>query len=376
MLNEDIRFEVEKCSRCEICWNTCPAYISTGEEAFTPQGKIETAGKMLNEVELQGLENDAAYQCSLCSACEQACLIEVKVTEIVKYLRLKLDELGRTPKRFKYMFENIMSLGSVLRESSSARTKWLEGDIKLTPNAETLYLTGCVVAYRLGEVARSTSRILNHAGLDFTILGEKEKCCGLTFLEFGKIEEVEKLAIENINRIEEAGVKRVIVSCASCYDMYKNFYPKIYRKPKFEVEHISQTIYRLIKNGGLKLGGKSPRERGAFKDPCHLARASTIYGEPREVLKSIDGVELVEFEANRAEAICCGAPTIRLFSPETANKIGETLIREAATKKVSTIITSCPFCYLHLKNIAEKLNLGVKVEELPNYVYKHLARVL
>ena len=188
---------------------------------------------------------------------------------------------------------------------------------------EILYFPGCYLCYdpRSKKVARATATILNKAGVDFGILGSKENCCGESIRKTGDEALFKRLARENIKTFIDNGVKKILVSSPHCYHTFKNEYPEF--RVNFEVIHITQYLFQLIKEGRLELT-KEYGKKVTYHDPCYLGRHNGIYDEPREVLKKVPGLELNEMPESRMDSLCCGGGGGRVWM-ETVK--GETILR-------------------------------------------------
>jgi heterodisulfide reductase subunit D len=225
-------------------------------------------------------------------------------------------------------------------------------------------------------VAINTTNILQAAGVDFGILGIKEKCCGSVLLRMGD-KEYERIAQENIKQFNELGFKTMITSCAGCYKTIKEDYPKV-GKLNFEVKHTLEYIIELIEAGKLKLT-KPVNLKVTYHDPCHLGRHSGVYEAPRKLLKMIPGLELIEMERHGENARCCGAGGgLKSGYPDIQNKISQTRIREAEATGATELVSACPFCYqglqvgiqaldskLTMRDITELVLMAIEVKEEP-----------
>ena len=218
-----------------------------------------------------------------------------------------------------------------------------------------LYFPGCYLCYdpRLVKVARATADILNLAGTNFGILGSKENCCGESIRKTGDEELFKHLARENIKTFIENGVKKILVSSPHCYHTFKNEYPEF--MVNFEVVHISQYLFELICGGKLTLT-KEYRKKVTYHDPCYLGRHNGIYDEPREALKKIPGIEMIEMADSREDSLCCGGGGGRIWmETPKEERFSDLRVKQAIAAGAEVLVTSCPYCITNFED--SRLNL-------------------
>jgi Fe-S oxidoreductase len=226
-----------------------------------------------------------------------------------------------------------------------------------------VYFPGCMATFRTKNIAKSTIELLGKAGVEFKLLGKDEWCCGSVLLRTGEQEGAKKTAEHNIQAFKDADANEVVTSCAGCFRTLKKDYQDLFGEQDFEVYHIVQFIKRLIDDGKLKFSKKDLKV--TYHDPCHLGRHSKVYEEPRDILKSMPGVELVEMQRNRANARCCGAGGgVASAFKELAEDMADSRIEEAVETGAEVLVSPCPFCVYALKSAAERVNADIKVMDL------------
>lgn len=326
--------------------------LATGRDVAGPHGKILAARALLDGDALSGELYDSVYQSTRCKACESVCPSGIRITDIIQALRHDLILEGLEPETHSATAGNISTRGNPPGLPPEERLQGVDVPV-LRLGAEYLYLTGCWLAYRNPEVVKDTMALLEQAGVDFTMLGKFEFCCGIFQIDTGHLEEVAVLAKKNINLIESLGVQAIVTSCPSCSNVYANIYPKLYRRPAFRVLSMVELLHSLWREGRLRIS-RTNRERVVYKDPCHLGRTGGCYDEPRELIAAT-GAELVEMEDTREQAICCAAPAgVKIRYPEITTAVEKKHILEEAQKAgADAIVTSCPFCYLNLSAVSE-----------------------
>ena len=251
----------------------------------------------------------------------------------------------------------MISEGNPLQGDRKKRSDWAKG-LPVKPYAEgmeALYFVGCYFSYdpRMKKVAIATANILNKAGVEFGILGEKENCCGESIRKTGSEQVFKDLARKNIKTFIDNGVKKLIVSSPHCFHTFKNEYPEF--MVNFEVVHMSQYILELINEGRLELKGEFPK-KVTYHDPCYLGRHNGVYEEPRALLKKVAGLELIEMEAHGKNSLCCGGGGGRIWmdTPQE-ERFSDIRLKQAKDVEAQVLATACPYCITNFEE--SRLNL-------------------
>lgn len=387
------------CSRCGECLNWCPVYQEDQREEVIPRGKTGMAKELLLEqkgllARLTGRGGSSSakisafaqhiYECSVCGQCHYVCPNGIDTIELWEALRAMLVKSGFGPlENHKLLAASIINNDNPWQQPRTTRDRWAvraakEGRIaevntfnKTKPSV--LFFVGCTASFDMNvkEVAINTSYVLQSAGVDFGILGKKERCCGSTLLRVGAKEEFARVASENIAQFHELGIKTLVASCAGCYKTIKQDYPKIAHL-EFEVVHISEYILRLVDEGKLDFRHEVAM-KVTYHDPCHLGRHNGLYDPPREVLKLIPGLELVEMERSRENARCCGAGGgLKAGYPELQAEISVKRIKDAEATGASVLASACPFCYQGLQLGINAANSSLAMRDITELVVASL----
>ena len=337
----------KRCFQCGLCDVVCPW---NKVRNFSMRKLIREATFGLTEI-----ESEEIWRCTTCGRCPQQCPRDVKQIESGVSLRRIATEYGVFPtsvKPIRTISGSLVGEGNPFGEERKKRANWAEGlSVKtFTEGMEILYFPCCYLCYdpRLKKVARATATILNRAGVDFGILGAKENCCGESIRKTGDEDVFKRLAKENIKTFIDNGVKKILVSSPHCYHTFKNEYPEF--MVNFEVVHISQYIFQLIHEGRLELT-KEYGKKVTYHDPCYLGRHNGIYGEPREVLKKIPGLELNEMAESRVDSFCCGGGGGRIWmETPKGERFSDLRLEQAVGVGAEVLVTACPYCITNFED--------------------------
>ncbi|MFH1624634.1 MAG: (Fe-S)-binding protein [Pseudomonadota bacterium] len=335
------------CFQCGLCDVVCPW---NRVRTFSMRKIIREATFGLTEIESEDI-----WRCTTCGRCPQQCPRDVKQIESGVSLRRIATEYGVFPapvKPIRTVSASLIGEGNPIGEEREKRADWAEGlSVKtFTEGMEVLYFPGCYLSYdpRLRKVARATANILNKAGVDFGILGAKENCCGESIRKTGDEKLFKRLARENIKTFIDNGVKKILVSSPHCYHTFKNEYPEF--MVNFEVVHISQCLFDLIHEGRLELT-RSYGKRVTYHDPCYLGRHNGIYEEPREVLRKIPGLDLIEMPESRVDSLCCGGGGGRIWmETPKGERFSDLRLEQAMGVGAEVLVTSCPYCITNFED--------------------------
>jgi Fe-S oxidoreductase len=413
MALEDFAAEMDRCSQCSYCkwipfdqmksWRfakNCPSIAYHNFNSYAARGRYAVARSLIKgRSGYSETVSRIVFTCLTCGSCDVSCKIcryNLEPLEMVRELKFKLVEDGQGLDKHQAVLESLQKEGNSLGQLNAGRGEWAEGlDVpRLTSSrAEVLFHAGCRCSYDpdLQSSARAAVELLKEAGVAVGILGEREMCCGGRVYSMGYREEFARLAHTNMSVWARAGVKTVVTSCADGYHAFKRLYPRL--GSQVEVLHTVELIDRLIKAGKLRPRREVPL-RVTYHDPCHLGRqgepyipwngvekkiknqiivyepkrpryngAWGVYDPPRDILKAIPGIKLVEMERIREYSWCCGAGGgVREAYPQYADWTAGERIAEARATGAEALVSACPWCERSFRDA-----IGARAEAMQVY---------
>lgn len=365
-----------RCTRCGACLAVCPTYRVLGRETESPRGRVALA-RAWGEGRLDpGVRTaELVYRCALCAACNTACPTGLEVDRILLELRHGLASRSLLPPALARLQGAVEERHNILGEDQAARELWREGDGRPAGEprrAELVYFVGCVSALFPSSYAvpQQTVRLLAAAGLEYTLLGGQEWCCGYPLLLNGREDAMAGIARDLVRRVLALGGKTVVTSCPSCYHAWRHVYSRLLGDMPLEVLHVSELLLRAVEEGRLHLR-PVPEVVVTYHDPCDLGRRSGVYEAPRRLLGAIPGVRLVEMRDRRENALCCGgggnmeSAAPRLVEEAAARRLGQALETGAAV-----IATACPQCRRTLAGAVRREKARLRVWDLAEILSK------
>jgi heterodisulfide reductase subunit D len=206
------------------------------------------------------------------------------------------------------------------------------------------------------------AKLMQRAGEDFAIFGEREKCCGLYAFDLGFRREYERLKDANLATLTQAGVKKVVVVCGSCQRIWREYAKEA---SGFEIMHGVEFVAQAVQSGQLHFT-KSIDMKVTYHDSCHLGRGCGVYDPPRAILRAIPGLQLVEMERNERWAWCCGGGGgVPEADPELAQWNAADRMREAGASGAELMLTSSALCQRSFNDLPEA---GLPTQDLLEFI--------
>ena len=380
----DVAWYAYSCSQCGYCIDECDQFYGRGWESQSPRGKWYWLREFL-----EGREKwdqfmvDTIVSCTTCELCNHRCSVSLPIEPSWLKLRGQLihEEKKMTFPPLEMMAACVTKEGDIWAGYRKDRTAWFPQDLteKHGPGraAKTVYFAGCTASYVEQDIAIASVRLLDAAGVDFTIIGEKENCCGTPMLVGGKWDVYAETIKQNIQAVKDAGADTVVTSCPACDMMWRQVYPKWAKKLGLEfnikTRHYSEIIAEKLAKGEFKFpaNGHEPCTV-TWHDSCHMGRVSNVYEQPRKMIEAIPNVKLVEMEHNREEAHCCGSVLTLMREPPVAADLGKIRLEEALAVGADKVLSLCPCCQFQLRVSAEKKKLPVEIIDLSRFAASRL----
>ena len=351
------------CYQCGVCTAVCPLHAT---------GKSPSVRKLVRSAQAGfATGSQDAWLCTTCKLCELTCPRGVPIVDVLHALRTIDFAEHKAPPRLEEALWKIYENGNPWGENGSIRAKWAEAlNVKDALNGvDVLLYAGCASSYdpRLQNVVKAVASLLKSANIDFGVLKTQEKCCGDAVYQSGEEAYLEELVAENIATFSKTKASMVVSISPHCFNMFKTVYPKF--GATFRAVHYIELLADLLDAGKLKLA-QPVEDTVTYHDPCYLSRYHGIQEQPRKVLESIKGIELLEMKNSRENTLCCGGGGGHMFLEEDGERLSNIRVREAADTGAQTLATSCPFCIQNFEDSIKTAGNGLRVLDVAELVAK------
>jgi len=397
------------CTECGRCTSVCPANITgklldpkliitkirkrTSEKGPAVIGKKEEDPALNKNLVHDYISSQELWACTTCMACVQECPVMIDhVTPIVDMRRDLVMMESDFPAEMNTVFRNLENNESPWAFGAEQRNDWIddlsdelakegkENHLKKLSNIgsadelDVVFWSGCAGAFdkRYRNVTKSFAQLLNKAGVKYGVLGSEEKCTGDPARRLGNEFLAQSFIQQNAETLKKFNVKKVVTACPHCMHTLKNEYGQF--GVDLEVTHHTEFIDHLVKEKKL-IPVKENNETVTYHDSCYLGRYNNIYDQPRESIKSIPGINIVEMARSKDKGFCCGAGGGRMFLEETEGKrVNIERTEEALETGAKTIVSACPFCMTMLTDgVKEKeKSEEVKIKDVAELVLESL----
>jgi glycolate oxidase len=345
---EGVDNEILACIQCGFCRAGCPTFGESTLESMNAKGRVSLAFHML----MGNLEpsKDLAkrlYQCMLCLNCRSVCPAKVKVSDIVRAARERLVGEGYLPEAFKPALASMIEAANPLLAPPEKRTDSYPAHYRTAEAGKTqsiLHL-GCVTSFQDVKIIPAVMNILDAAGIDYGVQGNKETCCGYLAYLVGDMDTFRRVMGSYVTRLKEYGSEQLITTCAGCLKTFRDIYPHYGWNNGIKIVHLVELLEELIEKNRLQFKTDAPALKVVYHDPCDMGRHMGVYEPPRNVLRAIPNVELLEFPQNREQAKCCGGGGgMKGFDNELAGEIGYKRLASALALGADVLVSACPSC--------------------------------
>ena len=375
------------CTECGRCQSQCPAWatgkplspkqviLDLRDHAFAKapyllassdeeRDKLPDAVKAEAERPLVGtkddngvIDPDVLWSCTNCGACVEECPVDIEHIDHIDGMRRHQVLIESAfPVEAAGMLRNLENKGDPWGMGENRRGDWIGEldfevpvvDGKIDPDTEYLFWVGCAGALedRAKKTTKAIATLLHDAGVKFAVLGPAETCTGDPARRIGNEFVFSMLAQQNVETLNEAGVKKVVASCPHCFNTISREYPQL--GGNYEVIHHTQLLASLVKDGKITPAGEIA-EKITYHDPCFLGRHNKVYTPPREIIDAVPGTTAEEMHRCKNRGFCCGAGGARMWMEERIGKrINTERIEEALALNPDTISTACPYCLVML----------------------------
>jgi Fe-S oxidoreductase len=344
-----------ECIQCGMCTGSCPVAKKANLNIRRYMREVAALGRLTIHPE------NELWSCTTCSTCGIRCPKDLDPYEFLIDIRSMAVEGGQIAPTIRDALESIFKNGNPWARIRSKRSEWSQNlNVKhISQGAEMLYYVGCTSAYdpRIQSVAQDLVKCFEKAAINFGVLGDEENCCGSEVYGMGEKGLFEFLVEENMKIFNKYNIKQLVTSCPHGFHAFKNRY----NQTNFEPQHHTQFLAKLIDEGKLSLT-KEVNKKIIYHDPCFLGKQNGIYEEPRKIIESIPGAELLEFDRSRARSLCCEGGGGRMWVDIPGSRLSETRVIDAVAAGAEILAVACPFCLLTIEDAVKTTGNEGKIQ--------------
>ncbi|WNY27452.1 (Fe-S)-binding protein [Methanolapillus ohkumae] len=342
----------KNCDQCGLCISVCPSYGDLGILSDL-YGYLSESPKSESEpVSLPKNPDHDIRLCYTCNVCTVTCPQDLGIR--------KLISLAREKKTKEFGISDEQRLADPFSDNNMYKKigEWEKPVVFKNEGkaCDVIYFPGCAASCMNKVVGKSTAKVLDAAGVHYSVMSGIDYCCGSVAFGAGNKEPLLKIGQKNIDEITRRGAKILVTTCPGCYRAFKIIYPSLFGELGFEVLQTSEYFLRLIQEGKLTFKRdmtqylkKSTPLILYYQDPCHLTRAAGIYNDPRRALQAVPHVSVAN--PSPQDSICCGfGGGVRTVFPQKSLSQAAKIHGAAENSNSDVIITNCGGC---MKNIIE-----------------------
>lgn len=381
---QEIKSQLLTCFNCfcGLCVYRCPAFIETKNEAVTARGLSQICLSLLDgELELSELPDELIYACTNCRWCEWTCAMntptyiqhfgtrktKVSGATMAEILRsMRIEQGAKIPKELSTAGKNLAKVGNPYGEGRKAKDDWVKSlDLSLE-GGDTILYTGPLVPYEDNSrrMAEAVVAVLKMGQLQFGMLGSEERESGAFLRMIGAEGLFVEMVEHNTEVFKKRHIRRIICLSPHDYDAFHHYYEDL---GNIKIMHYTEVLCEMIEKDKIKLRKKVDK-RVTYHDPCYLGRQGGIYDEPRKILKSIPGVQLIEMERSRETAMCCGGGGTGLFLELPNFHIDKVRADQVKAVDPDCVAISCPNCFQMLDAAMKSRDYDIEVKDVSQLV--------
>jgi Fe-S oxidoreductase len=371
------------CIMCFRCQEVCPAYntgklLSPAALEINKRYHLNQGGGVDTPLLEYAINDESVWACTSCGACVDICPVGNEPMRDILDIRRNLVLMENSfPKLLENAFRGMERNANPWNVSQADRMKWAEGlnvpTIEQNPEPEILWWVGCAPSTdaRAQKTAQAFAKILNAAGVNFSVLGKNESCTGDSARRAGREDIFFGLATQNVELLNEVAPKRIVTTCPHCLHTLKNEYPAF--GGNYTVIHHTQLINELVGEGKIQLLESSDKLLVTYHDPCYLGRHNKVFDAPRDDLKAAK-LEVIEMPRHADKSFCCGAGGAQMWKEEEHGdtNVNRTRFAEAKATHAETLAVGCPFCLTMLSDASKADGGSVKVLDVAELVAERL----
>jgi Fe-S oxidoreductase len=334
--------------------------VGTNENGYAHHGDGAVGGV---------IDPDVLWSCTTCGACVQQCPVDIEhVDHILGMRRYQVLIESEFPSEAGVMLRNLEHAGDPWGSGGASRTSWMkdlpfdvrvlgdDGSQRIPDDVEYLFWVGCAGAVddKAKRTTKAVATLLHEAGVSFMVLGDGETCTGDPARRLGNEFLFQMLGQQNVEVLNEAGARKIVATCAHCFNTLANEYPQL--GGHYQVVHHTQLLSELVSAGRLT-PVTALDSTITYHDPCYLGRHNRVFTPPREILGALPGTEFKEMPRNAERSFCCGAGGARMWMEENlGTRVNENRSAEALELEPDVVAAACPFCIVMLSDGTTSIN--------------------